>query len=342
MEIAWFKKARKPKQPVERNRVQVPEGLWVKCNGCREIIYKKEVLRNANVCPKCNYHFRISSRERLSALFDEGRYQEVDTDIYSMDPLKFKDIKSYKDRLRNYREKTGLNDAILNARGTMGGLQMMVSVMEYGFMGGSMGSAVGEKVTRAIERSIEERIPLIIISCSGGARMQEGTLSLMQMAKIAGALGKLHEARMPYISVLTDPTTGGVTASFAMLGDLNIAEPKALIGFAGPRVIEQTIREKLPEGFQRSEFLLEHGMLDFIVERRNMRDVLIRCIKLLVNEDQIVGSAPASGSTSTDEAGPEDAGPEETGPEDRSSAREPVPFPSPVAVRRQTLTPENR
>ncbi|HXH27823.1 MAG TPA: acetyl-CoA carboxylase carboxyltransferase subunit beta, partial [Candidatus Polarisedimenticolia bacterium] len=225
MEIAWFKKIRKPKQAVEHKRIHVPEGLWVKCSGCKEIIYKKEVLRNANVCPKCNYHFRISARERLSALFDEGRYQEVDTDIYSIDPLKFRDVKPYRDRLREYRERTGLNDAVINARGTMGGTQVILSVMEYGFMGGSMGSAVGEKVTRAIERALDEKIPLVVISCSGGARMQEGALSLMQMAKISAALGKLHEARIPYVSVLTDPTTGGVTASYAMLGDLNIAEP---------------------------------------------------------------------------------------------------------------------
>src|SRR3989442_3779049 len=296
MEIAWFKKIRKPKQPVEHKRIQVPEGLWVKCNGCKEIIYKKEVLRNANVCPKCNYHFRISARERLSALFDDARYQEVDTDIYSVDPLKFRDLKPYKDRLREYREKTGLNDAIINARGAIGGHQVMMSVMEYGFMGGSMGSAVGEKVTRSVERALDERISLVVISCSGGARMQEGALSLMQMAKISAALGKLHEAGVPYISILTDPTTGGVTASFAMLGDINIAEPKALIGFAGPRVIEQTIREKLPDEFQRSEFLVEKGMLDFIVERREMRGVLIRCLKFMFNTETLAASAPSAAS----------------------------------------------
>ena len=303
MEIAWFKKIRKPKQPVEHKRIQVPEGLWVKCNGCKEIIYKKEVLRNANVCPKCNYHFRISARERLSALFDDARYQEVDTDIYSVDPLKFRDLKPYKDRLREYREKTGLNDAIINARGAIGGQQVMMSVMEYGFMGGSMGSAVGEKVTRSVERALDERISLVVISCSGGARMQEGALSLMQMAKISAALGKLHEAGVPYISILTDPTTGGVTASFAMLGDINIAEPKALIGFAGPRVIEQTIREKLPDEFQRSEFLVEKGMLDFIVERREMRGVLIRCLNFMYNTEALAASAPSAAtapvSTST-------------------------------------------
>src|SRR5262245_15829418 len=202
--MAWFKKIKKPKQAVENKQQRVPEGLWVKCDGCKEIIYKKEVLRNANVCPKCNYHFRISARERLSALLDEGRYQEVDTDIYSVDPLRFRDVKSYRDRLREYREKTGLNDAVINARGAMGGFQVVLAVMEYGFMGGSMGSAVGEKVTRAAERSLDERIPLIIISCSGGARMQEGILSLMQMAKICATLGKLRDAGVPYISVLTD------------------------------------------------------------------------------------------------------------------------------------------
>jgi len=342
MEIAWFKKIRKPKQPVEHKRIQVPEGLWVKCNGCKEIIYKKEVLRNANVCPKCNYHFRISARERLSALFDDGRYQEVDTDIYSVDSLKFRDVKPYRDRLREYREKTGLNDAIINARGTIGGLQAMMSVMEYGFMGGSMGSAVGEKVTRAIERALDERIPLVIISCSGGARMQEGALALMQMAKISAALGKLHESRVPYISILTDPTTGGVTASYAMLGDLNIAEPKALIGFAGPRVIEQTIREKLPEEFQRSEFLVEHGMLDFIVERREMRDILIRCLKFLVNAEALAASAPAAAapaSTSGSDMAPDAAsGSKSASAGQPGRTREPLPFPSPL-VARHKITP---
>ncbi len=343
MEIAWFKKIRKPKQPIEHRRIQVPEGLWVKCNGCKEIIYKKEVLRNANVCPKCNYHFRISARERLSSLLDDGRYQEVDTDIYSIDPLKFRDIKPYRDRLREYREKTGINDAVINARGTLGGIQVMMAVMEYGFMGGSMGSAVGEKVTRAIERALDERIPVIIISCSGGARMQEGVLSLMQMAKISAALGKLHHAGVPYVSILTDPTTGGVTASFAMLGDLNIAEPKALIGFAGPRVIEQTIREKLPDEFQRSEFLVEHGMLDFIVERRQMRDVLIRCLKFMFNTETLAASAPAAASSTeaatgagTDAASSGQGGAASARP---GRAREPLPFPTPFAARSKITTP---
>jgi acetyl-CoA carboxylase carboxyl transferase subunit beta len=291
--MAWFKKIKKPKQAVENKQQRVPEGLWVKCEGCKEIIYKKEVLRNANVCPKCNYHFRITAKERLTGLLDEGRYQEVDTDIYSVDPLKFVDTKPYRDRLQEYRERTGMTDAVINVRGTLGGYQVMVSAMEYRFMGGSMGSVVGEKVTRAVERSLEERIPLIIISCSGGARMQEGCLSLMQMAKISAALARLDEARVPFISILTDPTTGGVTASFAMLGDLNIAEPKALIGFAGPRVIEQTIRETLPEGFQRSEFLLEHGMVDQVVERSKMRETLIPCLRFMVNPE-VLAPAPAT------------------------------------------------
>jgi acetyl-CoA carboxylase carboxyl transferase subunit beta len=341
MDIAWFKKIRKPKQPIERKRMQMPEGLWVKCDGCKEIIYKKEVLRNANVCPKCNYHFRISSRERLSALLDEGRYQEFDADLYPVDALKFRDVKSYKDRLRTYRERTGLNDAIINASGTMGGLQVVLSVMEYGFMGGSMGSVVGEKVTRAIERALEERIPIIIVSCSGGARMQEGILSLMQMAKIAAALRKLHEARIPYISVLTDPTTGGVTASYAMLGDLNIAEPKALIGFAGPRVIEKTIREKLPEAFQRSEFLLEKGMIDFIAERREMREVLIRCLKFMSNPDILAATPPATGALPGTDMGADEPTPEPPAPHETARPSEPVPFPGTIAARRQTHPSES-
>ena len=290
--MAWFKKEKKPKQAIENKQQRVPEGLWVKCDGCKEIIYKKEVLRNSNVCPKCNYHFRISAKERLAGLLDEGRYQEVDTDIYSVDPLKFVDTKPYRDRLQEYRERTGLTDAVLNVRGTLGGYQVMVSIMEYRFMGGSMGSVVGEKVTRAAERALEEKIPLIVISCSGGARMQEGSLSLMQMAKISATLARLDEEHVPYISIITDPTTGGVTASYAMLGDINIAEPKALIGFAGPRVIEQTIRETLPEGFQRSEFLLEHGMLDFVVERSKMRELLIQCLRFMVNPE-VLSPSPA-------------------------------------------------
>ncbi|MGH9867232.1 MAG: acetyl-CoA carboxylase, carboxyltransferase subunit beta [Candidatus Polarisedimenticolia bacterium] len=282
--MAWFKKEKQPKQPVERRQSRVPGGLWVKCDNCKEIIYKKEVLRNANVCPKCGYHFRISARERLVALFDNGLYEEVDRNILPTDPLGFKDTKPYKDRLKAYQDESGLKDAVINAVGLMGGIPIVVSAMEYAFMGGSMGSAVGEKVARAAERALADHRPLIVISASGGARMQEGALSLMQMAKISSLLARLHEAAVPYISILTDPTTGGVTASYAMLGDLNIAEPKALIGFAGPRVIEQTIRQKLPEGFQRSEFLLEHGMLDMVVERAQLKPTLVKVLRSLTGQ----------------------------------------------------------
>ncbi len=280
--MVWFKKEKKQKEPVEDKRLKVPEGLWVKCENCKEIIYKKEVVRTSNVCPKCDYHFRISARERLESLYDDGIYEEFDQQISPTDPLQFVDVKSYKDRLSEYKEKTSLNDAVINSTGMIGGLSVIICSMEYGFMGGSMGSVVGEKITRAIEKAVEKKIPIIIVSCSGGARMQEGVLSLMQMAKISSALARLDEEKIPFISVLTDPTTGGVTASYAMLGDLNIAEPKALIGFAGPRVIEQTIRQKLPEGFQRSEFLLQHGMLDFIVERTQMREALIKCLTFMI------------------------------------------------------------
>ena len=292
--MAWFRKDKQPKppRPAQEERPVIPEGLWVKCDSCREIIYRKEVLNNANVCPKCNYHFRISARERLSSLYDSGIYEELDANIAATDPLEFKDTKPYKDRLVEYRKRTGMEDAVVNASGRIGGMPVLSCVMEYSFMGGSMGSVVGEKITRQAERALERHNPLIVISASGGARMQEGTYSLMQMAKISAALAMLDEAGVPFISILTDPTTGGVTASFAMLGDLNIAEPRALIGFAGPRVIEQTIRQSLPEGFQRSEFLLEHGMLDFIVERARMREELIRCLRLLTGEP---AAAPAAG-----------------------------------------------
>jgi acetyl-CoA carboxylase carboxyl transferase subunit beta len=279
--MAWFKKEKTPKQP-QADRRQIPEGLWVKCANCKEIIYKKEVVRNANVCPKCNYHFRISARERLEQLMDDGRFDEFNDGIAPQDALGFVDSKPYKNRIAQYQKRTGMKDAIITCSGTIGGYPVSLAVMEYGFMGGSMGSVVGEKVTRGIERALDENRSLIVISCSGGARMQEGALSLMQMAKISSALAQLDSAGLPYISVLTDPTTGGVTASFAMLGDLNLAEPKALIGFAGPRVIEQTIRQKLPPGFQRSEFLVEHGMIDFIVERSSMRERLISCLKFMV------------------------------------------------------------
>ena len=280
--MAWFKKEKTPKQPQVDRRLKVPEGLWVKCEACKELIYKKEVLRNANVCPKCNYHFRISARERIEMLLDDGKFEEFDADIAPVDALGFHDTRPYTQRLEDYQERTGLKDAFISCAGTLGGIPVILGVMEYGFMGGSMGSVVGEKVTRCAERALRERKPLLVISCSGGARMQEGALSLMQMAKISAALARLQTAGVPFVSILTDPTTGGVTASFAMLGDLNLAEPQALIGFAGPRVIEQTIRQKLPVGFQRSEFLLEHGMLDMIVERSQMRDALGACLRFMV------------------------------------------------------------
>jgi acetyl-CoA carboxylase carboxyl transferase subunit beta len=280
--MAWFKKEKTPKLPAGDRKFIIPEGLWVKCDNCKEIIYKKEVARNANVCPKCNYHFRISARERLDTMYDDGRYRELDTEIAPVDALGFVDTKPYAARLLSYQKETGLKDALVSSEGLMGGIPVIIAAMEYGFMGGSMGSVVGEKITRAAERAHDARCPLIVISCSGGARMQEGALSLMQMAKISAALARLDEKGVPYISVLTDPTTGGVTASFAMLGDLIIAEPKALIGFAGPRVIEQTIRQKLPVGFQRSEFLLEHGMIDIIVDRAQLRDTVIQCLQFMV------------------------------------------------------------
>lgn len=281
----WFRKDKTPKAPRETRQSKVPEGLWVKCDGCRQILYNKELLRNFKICPKCGYHFRLSAPERLRMLFDDGRYTETDTELRSSDPLKFRDSKRYRDRLKEYEETIGPGDAVLVARGTMGGIPVMIGAMEFFFLGGSMGSVVGEKITRAAEHALAERRPLVIVSASGGARMQEGVLSLMQMGKIAAALARLAEQRIPYISVMTDPTTGGVTASFAMLGDVNMAEPNALIGFAGPRVIEQTIRQTLPEGFQRAEFLLEHGMLDLIVDRAEMKATIVRCLSLLWSGD---------------------------------------------------------
>jgi acetyl-CoA carboxylase carboxyl transferase subunit beta len=282
----WFKKDKAPKEPREGRPSKVPEGLWVKCESCRQILYSKELARNFKICPKCGYHFRLSAPERLRMLFDGEQYAELDGNLRSVDPLKFRDTKKYRDRLKQYEDSVGPSDAIVVGSGTMGGIPVIIGAMEFFFMGGSMGSVVGEKVARAAERALAERRPLLIVSTSGGARMQEGILSLMQMAKIAAALARLAEARIPYISVMTDPTTGGVTASFAMLGDLNVAEPNALIGFAGPRVIEQTIRQTLPDGFQRSEFLLDHGMLDFLVDRTEMKDTLVRCLKLLWEGDE--------------------------------------------------------
>jgi acetyl-CoA carboxylase carboxyl transferase subunit beta len=253
------------------------EGLWIKCVGCRAVIWKADLEANLNVCPKCQHHFKIGARQRIGLLLDPG-YELVDGGLRSTDPLNFTDIKSYKSRLKKAREETGLDDAILNAVGRIGAHSVVVSAMEYGFIGGSMGAVVGETIARAVDRARLDRKPLIVVAASGGARMMEGVVSLMQMAKISTALGQLDDAKVPYICVLTDPTTGGVTASFAMLGDLNIAEPGALIGFAGPRVIEQTIRQKLPEGFQRSEFLLEKGFLDAVVQRRDLKSYLSRAL----------------------------------------------------------------
>ncbi len=278
--MAWFKKARTKIAATEKPTSRVPEGLMVKCPGCSQILYNKDLTTNLNVCPKCTHHFRVTAAERLRMLFD-NTWVEYDSGLVSTDPLGFTDTKPYKARLKSGLQGTGLKDAVITAAGTIDGVHTMVAAMEYGFIGGSMGVVVGEKIARAIERAIEARAPVVIVCCSGGARMMEGALSLMQMAKICGGLARLDQARLPYISVLTDPTTGGVTASFAMLGDLNIAEPKALIGFAGPRVIEQTIRQKLPDGFQRSEFLLEKGMLDLVVDRREMRSVIANALRFM-------------------------------------------------------------
>ena len=282
--MAWFKKEKttfKPAASGADKKFQVPEGLWVKCDNCKEIIYKKEVARNAAVCPKCNYHFRISGRERLEVLYDDARWREFDTGISPVDALGFEDTKPYAKRIIDYQKQTGLRDAFISTEGLLGGQPVVIGVMEYGFMGGSMGSVVGEVLTRSAELALERKIPLVIVSASGGARMQEGILSLMQMGKVSAALARLAQARLPYVSILTDPTTGGVTASFAMLGDITMAEPKALIGFAGPRVIEQTIRQTLPDGFQRSEFLVEHGFVDLVVPRDEMKETLGRVLRLM-------------------------------------------------------------
>lgn len=262
------------------------ESLWTRCNNCQKIIYKAEILENLSVCPACNFHFRLSGLDRLRMLFDEGKFELLDQDILPVDSLQFKDSQKYAQRLEESQKKTSLPEAVLNAQGSVGGIKVIISSMDFTFMGGSMGSVVGEKITRAVERATQEKMPLIIVSCSGGARMQEGALSLMQLAKTSAALARLAQAKIPFISVLTDPTTGGVTASFAMLGDIIIAEPNALVGFAGPRVIEQTIKEKLPKGFQRSEFLLKHGMLDDVVTRKNLRPYLIRALRLFLNSPQ--------------------------------------------------------
>jgi len=281
--MSWFKKEKTAIAGTKEEEKTVrTEGVFTKCEGCRAFIYKKDLEVNEKVCPKCGYHFRLSSKERLEMLFDDRTYQVMDQNLVTTHPLRFVDREPYAEKIAAAQKSTGLNDALVNALGTMGGRPVQISAMEYRFIGGSMGSVVGEMLTRAIERSISERRPLIIVSASGGARMHEGTLSLMQMGKVSAALCRLDEARVPYISVLTDPTTGGVTASYAMLGDLNIAAPGALIGFAGPRVIEQTIRQKLPKGFQRSEFLLQHGMLDAIVDRRELRSYLINALRFFI------------------------------------------------------------
>src|SRR6266849_3429343 len=279
--MTWFKRQSGELDTSGEKRVRT-EGLWVKCDECRQIIWKKDLEDNLNVCPKCDKHFRIDARTRLAQLLDDNQYEVFDADLVSTDPLKFVDLKAYSSRLKQAQEDTGLNDAIINARGKMNGRPVIVSAMEYAFIGGSMGAVVGEAITRAVERACEQHKPIIVVSAAGGARMMEGVVGLMQMAKVSAALARLDSAKVPYISVLTDPTTGGVTASYAMLGDLNIAEPGALIGFAGPRVIEQTIRQKLPPGFQRSEFLLEHGMLDAVVVRKELKGYIARALDFMV------------------------------------------------------------
>ena len=278
--MSWFKREKSAIEnptPVDERRVRT-EGLWTKCNACRSIIWKKDLESNWEVCPKCDHHFRLGARRRLELLLDDGHWSEYDADLASSDPLHFTDTRPYSQRLQEAQEKLGMKDAIITTEGTLSGRPVICCSMEFGFIGGSMGAVVGEKVTRAIERSMLQKTPLVIVSCSAGARMMEGAVSLMQLAKVGAALGRLDDARVPFISVLTDPTTGGVSASYAMLGDLNIAEPGAMIGFAGPRVIEQTIRQKLPEGFQTAEFLLEHGFLDAIVSRKDLKPYIAQVL----------------------------------------------------------------
>jgi acetyl-CoA carboxylase carboxyl transferase subunit beta len=273
--MTWFKKSRD--QKIDK-KVKIPEGIWVKCENCKEIIYKKEVERNLKVCPKCNYHFRISARERLDLMADEGSFIETNADIISGDPLEFKDTVSYKERINESIRNSNLNDAIITGNAMIKGYPVIIGIMDFSFFGGSMGSVVGEKFVRAAESALEIGCPLISVASSGGARMQEGIFSLMQMAKVSSAAGKLKDSGILFISILSDPTFGGVTASFAMLGDIVIAEPRSLIGFAGPRVIEQTIKQQLPENFQRAEFLLEHGMIDIVVDRKNLKDTVATLI----------------------------------------------------------------
>jgi acetyl-CoA carboxylase carboxyl transferase subunit beta len=279
--MAWFKRDNPPQAKGPDHKVKVPEGLWTKCVSCSETIYTKDIESNLNVCPKCNHHYRVSARKRLELLLDQESFTEFDAGLVSVDSLNFKDTKGYQERIDAALAKGGSKDAIICGAGRVEGTPVQICVFDFSFMGGSMGSVVGEKITRGIERAIAARTPVIIISASGGARMQESILSLMQMAKTSAALAKLREEGLPFVSILTDPTTGGVTASFAMLGDINMSEPKALIGFAGPRVIEQTIRQKLPEGFQRAEYLLAHGMVDVIVDRSKMKQQLSSILKML-------------------------------------------------------------
>lgn len=269
--MAWFKK---PKEPKLAKKVKIPEGLWVKCDNCKEIIYRKEIEKNLKVCPKCNYHFRISAQERLELLVDKDTFEEINRDITSGDPLGFKDTLPYKDRIKENQKKSGLKEALITGEARINGYPVIIAVMDFSFLGGSMGSAVSEKIVRAAETALEKKVPLVTVASSGGARMQEGIFSLMQMAKTSAAIARLKESKVPFISILSDPTFGGVTASFAMLGDIIIAEPKSLIGFAGPRVIEQTIKQQLPDNFQRAEFLLSHGMIDLVVNRKDLKETL--------------------------------------------------------------------
>jgi acetyl-CoA carboxylase carboxyl transferase subunit beta len=276
--MSWFKKVKTVKAPASEKKVKIPEGLWVKCDNCKEIVYKKEIEKNLKVCPKCRYHFRITARERLDLIVDIGSFEEMDSGISPRDFLGFKDTEKYSEKLKKYESKTGLRDAIITALAKIEGHPAVLVVLDFGFMGGSMGSVVGEKLCRAAERAEKDGLPLVVFSSSGGARMQEGVVSLMQMAKTSAAVARLGEKGIPFISVLTDPTFGGVSASFSSLGDVIIAEPKSLIGFAGPRVIEQTIKQQLPEGFQRAEFQLDHGQVDMIVDRKQLKETLARIL----------------------------------------------------------------
>ena len=286
--MAWFRR-KADESGGKASKVQIAEGLWIKCDSCKEIMYRAEVERAGRVCPKCHYPFRISARERIAVLADPGSFEERDTGLASTDPLTFKDTKRYRERVRAAVQKTSTDEAVVCGLARIGGQPAVLAAFEFGFLGGSMGSVVGEKLTRLIELAIDKHLPVVIVSASGGARMQEGILSLMQMAKTSGALERLATRRLPYISVLTDPTTGGVTASFAMLGDVIVAEPRALIGFAGPRVIAETIRQPLPEGFQRSEFLLSHGQLDMIVERRELKETIRRILAFFADTPSPAG-----------------------------------------------------